>query len=131
MFMTSAEGKTIGHDIFDTSILIEYSRGNETIESKENYCFNSIVQMEFLVGARNKKELRYLQQMLCDFQLIETDQKILDLSVQLIEQYTLSHDMSVYDAIIATTCLVYDLPLWTLNIKDFRYIDDLQLFNKH
>jgi len=44
--------------------------------------------------------------------------------------YTLSHDMGIYDAIIAATCLVYDLPLWTYNKKDFRFIEELELINE-
>jgi predicted nucleic acid-binding protein len=35
--------------------------------------------------------------------------------------------MGIYDAIIAATCLVYDLPLWTYNKKDFRFINELEL----
>lgn len=30
-------------------------------------------------------------------------------------------------AFIAATCLVYDLPLWTHNKKDFQYIDGMEL----
>ena len=45
----------------------------------------------------------------------------------LVEKYNLSHGMSIYDSIIASTCLIYDLPLMTYNLKDFRYINDLQL----
>ena len=31
------------------------------------------------------------------------------------------------DAIIAATCLIYDLPLWTHNKEDFRYLAELEL----
>ena len=37
--------------------------------------------------------------------------------------YVLSHRMSVYDSIIAASCMVYDLPLWTLNKKDFKFLE--------
>jgi len=58
---------------------------------------------------------------------LETDQSILDLADNLIENYALSHNMGIYDAIIAATCLVYDLPLWTYNKKDFRFINGIDL----
>jgi len=45
----------------------------------------------------------------------------------LVEKYSLSHGMKIYDAIIAATCLVYDLPLWTYNVKDFQFINGLEL----
>jgi len=39
----------------------------------------------------------------------------------------IDHNMGIYDAIIAATCLSYDLPLWTHNKKDFRFIDGIVL----
>jgi len=47
----------------------------------------------------------------------------MDLSTKLLNKYGLSHSMSVYDSIIASTCLIYDLPLWTHNKKNFRFLD--------
>ena len=68
-----------------------------------------------------------VEKILSEFKLIDTDQDILDLSVELVNKYTLSHNMTIYDAIIAATCLIYDLPLWTHNKKDFRYLTELRL----
>ena len=44
----------------DTCILIDYSKDKITIkdDDKQNYCFSSIVQLEFTVGALNKRELK-------------------------------------------------------------------------
>jgi predicted nucleic acid-binding protein len=113
----------------DTCILIDYSKGKINIkdEDKENYCFSSIVQLEFVAGALNKLELKKINQILSEFKAIDTDQDILDLSVLLVNRYTLSHNMTIYDSIIAATCLVYDLPLWTHNKKDFKYLQELKL----
>lgn len=44
------------------------------------------------------------------------------------ETYSLSHKLSIPDAIIAATALVYDLELYTLNLKDFRFIPGLTLY---
>lgn len=89
----------------------------------KSYCINSIVQLEFLAGALNKRELKKLNKILSKCKLLDVDQEVLDLSVQLVNKYGLSHNMGVYDAIIAATCLMYDLPLWTHNKKDFRFLD--------
>jgi len=35
----------------------------------------------------------------------------------------LTNFLGVYDSIIASTCMIYDLPLWTYNKKDFRFLD--------
>lgn len=55
------------------------------------------------------------------------DQSILDLVDLLVEKYSLSSNMGIYDAIIAATCLIYDLPLMTHNKKDFRFVKKLQI----
>ncbi len=112
----------------DTCILIDYSKEKLSLDfSKNIYCISSIVQLEFKVGARNKKELKVINRILSNLKLIETEQPILDLANKFIEEYALSHNMGIYDAIIAATCLIYDIPLWTYNTKDFIFIKDLKL----
>ena len=111
----------------DTCILIDYSKGKLDIDFSKNYFINSIVELEFKVGALNKRELLKINKILSQIKSVNIDQDILDLSVKLMDKYLLSHNMGVYDSIIASTCLIYDLELWTLNKKDFRYIDELNL----
>jgi len=112
----------------DTCILIDYSKNSANlILDKSKYCFSSIVQLEFLVGALNKIELQKINRIIAEFKIIDTDQDILDLSTALVNQYGLSHRMTIYDSIIAATCLIYEMQLWTYNKKDFRYIDGLKL----
>ena len=111
----------------DTCILIDYSKDKITLDLSKEYCISSIVRLEFKVGALNKKELKKINKILFEVQLLETDQDILELADKLIENYALSHNMGIYDAIIAATCLIYDLPLWTYNKKDFKFIDGVNL----
>ncbi len=75
-----------------------------------DYCISSIVRLEFKAEALNKRELKKLNQIFSQLQLLDTDQSILDFWDNLIEKYALSHGMSIYDAIIAATCIVYGLP---------------------
>jgi len=109
----------------DTCILIDNSKNKIilTDNDKKELCINSIVELEFLVGAFNKNELRECNKILKNLNSAHIDQEIMNLSVQLMKQYGLSHGMGVYDSIIASTCLIYDLPLWTHNKKDFRFLD--------
>jgi hypothetical protein len=111
----------------DTCVLIDYSKEKVDIDLSKEYCISSIVKLEFKVGALNKRELKKINRILSGIKIVDTDQSILDLSDMLVEKYALSHGMGIYDAIIAATCLVYDLPLWTYNKKDFKYIDGLIL----
>ncbi|MDK9693921.1 MAG: type II toxin-antitoxin system VapC family toxin [Sulfurimonas sp.] len=114
----------------DTCILIDYSKDKIVLDFQQDYCISSIVRLEFKAGALNKRELKKINRILSQIRLVDTDQSILNLSDLLIEKYTLSHGMSIYDAIIAATCLVYDLPLWTYNKKDFKYIEELELIDE-
>ena len=68
----------------DTCILIDYSKDKITIkdEDKQNYCFSSIVQLEFTAGALNKRELKKINRILSEFKSIDTDQDILDLAIE-------------------------------------------------
>jgi len=111
--------------VIDTCILIDHSKEKLLIDDNDfkNCYVNSIVQLEFLAGALNKRELKKLNKTLAKCQLLDIDQDIMNLSVELMNQYGLSHDMGVYDSIIAATCLIYDLPLWTHNKKDFRFLE--------
>jgi len=111
----------------DTCILIDYSKEKIDIDLTKEYCISSIVKLEFKAGALNKRELKKINRILSKLKLVDTDQSILDLADMLVEKYCLSHGMGIYDAIIAATCLIYDLQLWTYNKKDFKYIEGLNL----
>ena len=114
----------------DTCILIDYSKGSIDLDFTKEYCISSIVKLEFKVGALNKRELKKINKILSQVKLLEIDQSILNLADNLIEVYALSYNMGIYDAIIAATCLVYDLPLWTYNKKDFKFIDELEVLQE-
>ncbi|WP_310379306.1 PIN domain-containing protein [Flavobacterium sp.] len=49
-------------------------------------------------------------------------------SVNLVEKYSLSHKLSLPDALIAATALYHNIPLYTLNKKDFKFIPKIKLF---
>lgn len=116
----------------DTCIVIDYINGKLKLDNDriEKYCFNSIVDMEVLNGVKNKRDLHTTNKKLNIFRSVDIDQEILNLARNLMDRYVLSHGMKIYDAIITATCLVYDLPLWTYNQKDFRFIDGLELFDE-
>jgi len=116
----------------DTCILIDYLKGSIALDeqNKQQYCINSIVEMEVYVGALNKKELQVINKRLSGFTCVSIDQDILNLATDIVIKYSLSHIASIYDSIIAATCLIYDLPLWTHNKKDFKFLDDILLVDK-
>jgi len=109
----------------DTCIVIDYINGKIEITDNQmpTLYMNTIVENEVIVEAKNKRDLATINKKISDFPMLDIDQDIMDLSTKLLNRYALSHGMSIYDSIIAATCMVYDLPLWTHNKKDFRFLD--------
>jgi tRNA(fMet)-specific endonuclease VapC len=66
---------------------------------------------------------------LCDTDvMIDIDNKICGTFVNLIYTYTLSHRLAIPDGFIAETAIENDVELFTLNKKDFRFIEGLKLY---
>ncbi len=110
----------------DTNIIIEYLKGNQKIIDKLNsfneVFINEIIIMELYQGAKNRRELNYIKKSISRFRVLKTSNEIIKLAKDILEEYTLSHNTKIMDAIIASTVMIYDLKLYTLNVKDFRYL---------
>jgi predicted nucleic acid-binding protein len=48
-------------------------------------------------------------------------------ATKLIKKYAKSHNLDIPDSLIAATALVHQTTLFTYNLKDFRYITDIEL----
>lgn len=119
----------------DTFFLIEYFKENSEVEKEINYIgpgsimLNTIIVMELIVGARNKVELNSIKKRLNKFQVLEINQSVKDDAGSLLETFCLSHGLKIPDAVIAATARYYDIPLYTFNAKDFRFIPGIKLYN--
>jgi len=118
----------------DTNIFIHWFNGDPlTIETLKliglaNILIPSITIMELMQGAQNKQELAQLKKKIKNYNIIHFDQTASALAIQLVEKFKLSHNLLIPDAIIASTALVYDLTLYTYNLKDFMFIPGIKLF---
>lgn len=83
---------------------------------------------ELFYGARDKRELRNLREHISFLNQIPIDEHISNVYLSLLEKYSLSHRLSIPDALIAATALHHSMPLYTLNVKDFRYISGLSIY---
>jgi tRNA(fMet)-specific endonuclease VapC len=116
----------------DTNILIEFYRGNSEIIRElrkiglHNLAISVITAGEIYFGARDKRELRQIKKNLL-LKQIPLDVEISQYFLVLLEKYVLSHRLSAPDALIAATALSQRFPLYTLNLRDFQFIPDLQL----
>lgn len=118
----------------DTNILIEIYKGNtfiiDTVKKigQEKIAVSDVTSAELYFGARNKEELRLIKKDMLKLINIPIDNNISNLAVSLVEKYVLSHKLSIPDALIAATALTHNIKLFTLNIKDFKYIDNIRLY---
>ena len=118
--------------VLDTNILIEVLKGNDFIVQKLEtlnmiFCISSVTVMELYYGALNKQELFRLKKFVSLFEVIEIDENISKISTELIFEYAKSHNLAIPDSLISATAISQNIELYTLNLKDFRYIDGLIL----
>ena len=118
----------------DTNILIELSKNNSAILKElktigsDNIAISAVSAGELIFGAFNKVELSKIRKALNAIQVIHVNEAISVKSLELIDRYSLSHKLTIPDSLIAATTLIYDLQLYTLNLKDFRFIPSMTLY---
>jgi len=118
----------------DTNVLIEFYKENPAIVTKlrdigqENIAVSIITAGELLYGALDKKELGLIAQDLAHLHLLHLNLQIDECFMELMIDYSLSHNLSLPDGLIAATALIEEIPLFTLNKKDFKYIHGIQLY---
>ena len=119
----------------DTNILIEIYRNNPDIievvrkVGSENIAVSDVTRAELFFGARNKSELKAIKGDFDQLTILLIEKEISHIAVNLVEQYSLSHKLSFPDALIAATSIFYEIDLFTLNVKDFRFLGDIKLFD--
>jgi predicted nucleic acid-binding protein len=84
--------------------------------------------MELIIGALNKREVNYIQKAFKKIDIIYIDENISKMAENLIIKYSKSHNLKIDDALIAATSIKMDAKLITYNLKDFKYIPDIQLY---
>lgn len=120
----------------DTNIIIELLKGNvkviDDIEKigLDKICISAITEMELYFGAFNKSELKFIKKHLHGIPTYHIHSDISIMAVTLTEQYSKSHKLNIPDALIAATAILNNFELFTLNIKDFKYIPNIRLHKK-
>ena len=120
----------------DTNILIEIYRGNHSIVEvvkqirQENMAVSEVTCAELLYGARDKKEIQIIRKDLNNLIVLPIQTSISNLAVRLVETYALSHKLALPDALIASTAIIHNMQLYTLNTKDFIFLKDVSLYDQ-
>lgn len=120
----------------DTDVIIEFYRNNSGIVSKlkkigqQNIAVSTITAGELIYGALNKKELRQIMKDLDNLTVLGIDNKTCDVFLSIMAKYALSHKLALPDGFIAATALANDIELYTLNHKDYRFIEGVKIYGR-
>ena len=120
--------------ICDTNIFISlFENIKPTVEELEligsnNVLITSVSVMELYRGMRNKKEMIDMQAKIKRYNVLHIDEEVSNYAIELIHKFKLSHNLQIPDAIIAAMSIVNDLELFTYNVKDFKFIPDIRLY---
>jgi predicted nucleic acid-binding protein len=118
----------------DTNIFIEIYRRNATVRTElekighQNIVVSDITRAELFYGAFNKVELQMIRKDLSKIPVLHIDPYISNMAVDIVEKYGLSHKTDLEDALIAATAIAHGIELYTLNIKDFVFIQGIKLY---
>ncbi len=119
--------------LVDTDVLIWNLRGDpaaaEALDGAPGFYLSAVTYMELLQGLRDTRELRLLRQALrfWDARVLHLNEEISARAMFLVEEYALSHNMQMADALIAAGALYTGLPLFTAKDRHYRHIDGLDL----
>ena len=120
--------------LLNTNIFIEAIRENPIIKkeviavSMENTCTSSVCVAELYFGARNKKEFNQITKDLKGIKIYPIETSVSLLAINLMKQHVLANRVNYADFLIAATCLHHQLPIYTLNKKDFKFIPGIQFY---
>ncbi|MEX8548499.1 MAG: type II toxin-antitoxin system VapC family toxin [Mucilaginibacter sp.] len=126
--------------ICDTDVMIDYLNNNserhfntknliENFIGTENVVLSAVTKMELIIGATNKKDMERINKSILRYTIAFINNEISQVGIRLLQDYKLSHGLAMPDALIAATSLVTQIPLFTYNVKDYKFIDGMELFD--
>jgi predicted nucleic acid-binding protein len=89
---------------------------------------SAVTVMELFQGMGNKNELAQMKKRIKFYDIIQIDNAVSEKAIEFIEKYKLSHGIQIPDAIIGATAIVYQIPLYTYNVRDFDFLPGVSLY---
>jgi tRNA(fMet)-specific endonuclease VapC len=132
-FETTGLAGAAGMILCDTNILIEFYKNNPAVVQElrtigqDSIAISIITQAELYYGAVNKQELLSIRRHLSLIHRYPLDLAASLKFIDLMETFSLSHKLSIPDALIAATALVHDVAIYTFNRRDFHFIPGIHL----
>jgi|SRR3989344_383986 len=119
----------------DTSVLIDLQKGEEkTIKLfgkyKDSVSISRITACEFIYGSNNSKEKKINKDFLEALTINEVNEEISKYTYFLLDKYGMATKLNIPDTLIASTAIIDNLHLWTMNTKHFIRVKELKLFDQ-
>jgi predicted nucleic acid-binding protein len=126
--------------VCDTDVMIDYwdssskrhSQTKTVLEHKiglDNIVISAITKMELLMGAGNKSEELKIRKKLNRFNIALINNEITIEAITLFETYRLSQGLAIPDCFIGATAKIMNLELFTYNLRDYRFMSKLRLYD--
>jgi predicted nucleic acid-binding protein len=118
--------------LLDSDVLIDISRNTaaaiDYVDAlPATWVISQVSAMELLVGARDKREVAYLDAFLSSYPIVPLSDSVGKRAYRLLMNFAKSHGLHVFDSLIAATALEQRLTLVTRNRRHFAMIDELIL----
>ena len=113
--------------MIDTDIVIDYLRHYKKSldfinEHKNEIAISDFVEIELILGCRNKDEIRNLENFLKRFFTLKTNSEIIEMSIKVLKNHYLKNGIEAIDSIISATAFFYDIDFYTRNTKHYKNI---------
>lgn len=115
----------------DSNIVFDYFQGDEKIVQEldtlgfARLAVSSVTVAETYYGMK-KREIRKTKELINRFNLYHVDKQISQRCLDLLYEHR--DKIEIPDAFIASTALEYNVELYTLNVKDFDFIEGIKFY---
>ena len=121
--------------VVDTSVFIEYLRSKkkeqtifQRLSNQSEIFISAVTLFELLIGAPSNEKWAEIKKLTEDIPVLGLTEEIAEQSAKIYHELKKSNKLIEYrDIFIAATALANDLPILTLNRKDFRRIKNLKV----
>ncbi len=118
--------------LLDTSVLVDLWRRHPAAlswaEAQRELAIgiHVLVAMELVEGARDNQELAHLERLLASYEVVFLIPSDCAWAFEQHRRLRLSHGVGVLDALIASSAVRLNVPLYTLNLKHFQSLPDVK-----
>ena len=120
--------------LLDTNVLSKFFAGDSYLRDflgGIDAAISTVVYIELIQGSIKKRERYLIKKHLANLAYFTLTPEIATQAIELIDKYSSSQGLFLPDALIAATAVVNDLTLVTFNLKDFKFIKELQVLQPY